>query len=216
MIDTFKHKGARERLANSLPKKGITDENVIQAIRTIPRHWFVESALNDSAYEDRALPIAENQTISQPYTVAFQTQLLDLKPGMKILEIGTGSGYQCAILCQMGMKVYTVELNRKLFEKARSVLAELDCSPAAMLCGDGSLGWEKYQPYDRILVTAACPDIPEALRRQLGNGGKLVLPLGNLDIQEMCIVTKKSAHEFDIQRLDTFKFVPLKGKHGFS
>ena len=214
MIDTFKHKGARNRLADSLKQKGIEDTRVIEAIRKVPRHWFVESALVDSAYEDRALPIAENQTISQPYTVAFQTQLLDLRPGMKVLEIGTGSGYQCAILCAMGVSVYTVEVNRKLFQSARSILAELDYSPT-MLCGDGSMGWEKYQPYDRIIVTAACPQIPAALQKQLNIGGKMVLPVGSLDLQEMCLVTKKAAQEFEIKRLDTFKFVPLTGKDGF-
>ncbi len=214
MIDSFKYKGARNRLADSLKEKGISDTRVIEAIRSIPRHWFVESALMDSAYEDRALPIAENQTISQPYTVAFQSQLLDLSPGMKVLEIGTGSGYQCAILCAMGMKVFTVEVNRKLFQNARSVLAELDFSPT-MLCGDGSMGWDKYQPYDRIIVTAACPRIPISLQKQLADGGKMVLPVGNLDMQEMCLVTKKSAQEFEIKRLEKFKFVPLKGKEGF-
>lgn len=204
----------RNRLIDSLKEKGISDVKVLEAMRNIPRHWFVESALADLSYEDRALPIAEGQTISQPYTVAFQTQLLDVKKDMKVLEIGTGSGYQCAVLCALGAKVYTIEVIPKLFQSAQNVLAELDFSPT-MLCGDGSLGWEKYQSYDRIIITAACPTVPDSLKKQLNIGGKMVLPLGNMEVQEMCLVTKKSAAEVEIKRLERFKFVPLTGKGGF-
>lgn len=204
----------RNRLVDSLKEKGISDERLLEAMRQVPRHWFVESALADLSYEDKALPIAEGQTISQPYTVAFQTQLLGIKKDMKVLEIGTGSGYQCAILCAMRAKVFTIEMHQKLFLSAQNILAELDFSPT-MLCGDGSMGWEKYQQYDRMIITAACPSIPDSLKKQLAIGGKMVLPVGNLDVQEMCLVTKKTPQEFEIQRLERFKFVPLRGKAGF-
>lgn len=214
MLDTYKHKGQRNRLVDSLAEKGISDLAVLEAMRRVPRHWFVESALADSAYEDRPLPISEKQTISQPFTVAYQTQLLAITKGMKVLEIGTGSGYQCAVLCEMGARVFTVEIHAALYKQAQIALAELDYDPS-MLCGDGSAGWAKHQPYDRILVTAACPRIPEQLQKQLAIGGKMVLPLGNLETQEMCVVDKLSANEFQIQRFDRFKFVPLTGKYGF-
>jgi protein-L-isoaspartate(D-aspartate) O-methyltransferase len=212
--DSFKYKGARTRLVEEIQGKGISTPEVLEAIRAIPRHWFVESALWDAAYEDRALPIAEGQTISQPYTVAFQSALLDIRKNMKVLEIGTGSGYQCAVLCALGAKVFTVEVFHKLFQNAQKVLAELDYEPTMRL-GDGSVGWDKYAPYDRILVTAACPNIPDALIKQLAVGGKMVLPVGNLDTQEMCLVVKKNATEFETKRFERFKFVPLTGKGGF-
>lgn len=214
MIDSFKHKGLRSRLVDSLVEKGITDEKVLAAMRKVPRHLFIENALDDAAYEDRPLPIAENQTISQPYTVAYQTALLQIKKGHKVLEIGTGSGYQCAILCEMQAKVFTIETHRNLYIQAQRVLAELDYAPT-MRCGDGSIGWEEHAAFDRILVTAACPSIPEPLKKQLNIGGKLVLPVGSADMQEMCLVTRKSAQEWEVKRLEKFRFVPLTGKNGF-
>lgn len=214
MLDTFKHKGMRNRLIDGIAEKGISDARVLAAMRLIPRHLFVESALADVAYEDRALPIADGQTISQPFTVAYQTQLLDLQENQKILEIGTGSGYQCAVLCKMGVKVYTIEFSRKLFQASQRVLAELDLAPT-MLCGDGSEGWAKYMPFDRIIVTAACPSIPDVLVKQLVIGGKMVFPMGARDTQEMCLLTKTNNTEYQIQRLEKFKFVPLLGKNGF-
>ncbi len=214
MIDSFKHKGLRNRLIDSLEENGISAETVLTAMRKVPRHLFVESALYDIAYEDKPLPIAENQTISQPYTVAYQSALLQVKKGQKVLEIGTGSGYQCAILCEMGAKVFTIEIVRSLYIQAQRVLAELDYSPT-MRCGDGSVGWEENAPFDRILVTAACPTIPDPLKKQLTIGGRLVLPVGNSEMQEMCLVIRKSAQEWEISRLEKFRFVPLTGKNGF-
>ncbi|MFN0200016.1 MAG: protein-L-isoaspartate(D-aspartate) O-methyltransferase [Bacteroidia bacterium] len=214
MLDNLKHKALRERLVLSLMEKGIQDENVLAAIQKVPRHWFVESALHDLAYEDRALPLAEGQTISQPFTVAYQSELLAMQKGMKVLEIGTGSGYQCAILCAMGMNVYSVEIHRKLHQAAKEVLAEMEYSPT-LYCHDGSGGWEKYAPYHRIIVTAACKNIPEPLKKQLVIGGKMILPVGNLQLQQMCLVEKIDKEEYTIQRLDKFSFVPLTGKFGF-
>lgn len=214
MLDSIKHRALRERLIVGLAEKGITDEAVLAAMQKVPRHFFVESAFGHAAYEDRALPIAENQTISQPFTVAYQTQLMEVKPKMKILEIGTGSGYQCAVLCEMGANVFTVEIIRKLYQKAAEILVELEYSPM-MNCGDGSMGWDKYQYYDRILVTAASPNIPDALKKQLAIGGKMVIPVGTKTHQEMCCVTRKNLQEFEIQRFDKFKFVPLTGANGF-
>lgn len=214
MLDTFKHKGKRARLVEILSEKGITDERVLHAIGTIPRHFFVEGVFASDAYEDKALPIHSGQTISQPFTVAFQTQLLQLKPKMKVLEIGTGSGYQAAVLCAMGVRLFTVELDQRLHREAKSRLSELDYSPK-MECGDGSLGWPRYQPYEAILVTAASPSIPEPLKRQLEVGGRLVIPVGERGLQQMKVVTRKSRDEFEVETFQDFRFVPLLGKFGF-
>lgn len=215
MIDTYKHKGQRQRLVESLAAKGISDAAVLEAIRAVPRHLFVESALADMAYEDKALPIGLQQTISQPYTVAFQTELLNLKPGMKVLEIGTGSGYQAAVLAQMGAKVFSVEMIRDLHLSAAALLAELGY-PASLFLGDGSVGLPDNQPFDRIIVTAASPHIPQALKLQLKVGGKLVIPAGPRKVQQMCVVTRVADKHFEIQRLQNFVFVPLVGANGFA
>lgn len=215
LLDTFKHKGLRRRLVQELADRGITDKAVLDAILAVPRHAFMEKAFEGQAYVDKAFPIAEGQTISQPFTVAYQTQLLNLKPRMKILEIGTGSGYQAAVLCAMGLKVFSVEIVPKLHARAKAILEELDCE-ARLLLGDGSEGWKLYQPYDRILVTAASPSIPEPLQRQLEIGGKMVLPLGDQELQHMVVVTRKGRNEFEVEKLDPFRFVPLRGKHGFT
>lgn len=214
MLDTFKHKGLRDRLYRELVQKGITDEAVLEAIRTVPRHLFVEGVFAEEAYLDKALPIASGQTISQPFTVAYQSQLLQLKPKMKVLEIGTGSGYQAAILCKMGMRVFTVEFDRRLFLDARHLLEDQGCEAKTHL-GDGSLGWPTYQPYDRILVTAASPAIPDTLRQQLCIGGRMVIPLGNRDTQRMTTVIRIDKNEYQTETLHEFKFVPLRGKYGF-
>ncbi len=169
MIDTFKHKGLRQRLIEELIEKGITDELVLEAMGKVPRHGFVEGAFGDEAYVDKALPIKRGQTISQPFTVAYQTQLLKLKPKMKILEIGTGSGYQAAILAMMGMKVFTIEIDRRLHLEAKERLADLELK-AKFLLGDGTLGWPTFQPFERILVTAASPEVPAPLFSQLEEG----------------------------------------------
>ena len=166
MLDTFKHKGQRARLVEILMEKGITDERVLSAIGAVPRHAFVEGVFASEAYDDKALPIHSGQTISQPFTVAFQTQLLRLKPKMKVLEIGTGSGYQAAVLCAMGVRLFTVEIDPRLHRDAAARLNELGYAPK-LLCGDGSQGWLTYQPYEAIIVTAASPAVPEPLKRQL-------------------------------------------------
>ncbi|WNJ20503.1 protein-L-isoaspartate(D-aspartate) O-methyltransferase [Pontibacter sp. G13] len=207
-------KGLRKRMVQGLRESGISDERVLEAMAEVPRHFFVEGAFSAQAYADKALPIAKGQTISQPYTVAYQTQLLRLKRGMKVLEIGTGSGYQAAVLCQMGMKLHTVEMIPRLHSDAKEKLSDLGFRPK-MLLGDGSQGWAAHEPYERILVTAACPEIPLALKQQLAVGGRMVLPVGNLDLQFMTIVQRISRHEYEIGRLHEFQFVPLRGKSGF-
>lgn len=215
MIDTYKHKGQRQRLVDSLAAKGIADMRVLEAIRAVPRHLFVESALADMAYEDKALPIAQQQTISQPYTVAYQTELLQVSPGMKVLEIGTGSGYQAAVLAQMGVKLHSVEVIRELHQTAAALLHELGLAVSLHLA-DGSLGLPSQQPFDRIIVTAASPDIPQALKLQLKVGGRLVIPVGSRNRQQMCVVVRTAEKHFEIQRLQNFVFVPLMGANGFA
>jgi protein-L-isoaspartate(D-aspartate) O-methyltransferase len=215
LLDTFKHKGQRARLVEDLIRKGITDESVLDAMRQVPRHLFVEGAFADEAYLDKPLPIQSGQTISQPFTVAYQTQLLRLKPRMKVLEIGTGSGYQAAILAAMGMRVFSVEVERRLHLEARKRFEELGIEVRQHL-GDGSQGWSLYAPYDRILVTAASPAAPQALREQLVPGGRLVLPVGSRDVQRMTVVTRLGRLEFETEILQEFRFVPLRGKFGFA
>ena len=214
MLDTYKHKGQRKMMVRDLQAMGIYDEAVLEAMGREPRHFFVEGAFESEAYEDKALPIQSGQTISQPYTVAFQTQLLDLKPKMKVLEIGTGSGYQAAVLCEMGMRVFSVEYHRGLHQQAKKRLEELGYD-AFLHCGDGSQGWQRYQPYQRILVTAASPDIPEPLKRQLDIGGRMVIPVGGRAVQVMTVVTRLSQSEYEIEKLNRFCFVPLVGKYGW-
>lgn len=184
-------------------------------MESIPRHQFVEGVFGDEAYLDKALPIADGQTISQPFTVAYQTQLLQLKPRMKVLEIGTGSGYQTAVLCAMKLKVFSVELHPRLHREAKERLDALGFQPKLMV-GDGSQGWPRYQSYERILLTAASPRVPEALKQQLAIGGRLIAPVGSLDQQQMKVVIRLAKNEFEIQSLKACKFVPLLGKYGFS
>lgn len=215
MLDTYKHKGMREKLVRELIGKGLKDGAVIEAMKRVPRHAFVESAFVEAAYEDRPLPIGEGQTISQPLTVAFQTAMLELKPGMKVLEIGTGSGYQAAVLCEMGVKVFSIERIAAHHRRASQVLNDLSCK-ARLKRGDGSAGWQTYAPFDRILVTAAGPSIPETLKTQLEVGGKLVIPVGDRDKQQMAVVTRISQKEFEIDWRGWFQFVPLIGQHGWS
>jgi protein-L-isoaspartate(D-aspartate) O-methyltransferase len=215
MIDSYKHKGLREKLIRTMMEKGLTDEAVIAAMRKVPRHAFVESAFTEAAYEDRPLPIGDGQTISQPLTVAFQSSMLDLKPGMKVLEIGTGSGYQAAVLCEMGAKVFSIERIKAHHQKAVILLEELGYK-LRLKWGDGSQGWAQYAPYDRMLVTAASPSVPEALKKQLAIGGKLVIPVGDMDRQQMAIVTRKAENEWEIVKNGTYQFVPLLGKFGWS
>lgn len=215
MLDTYKHKGMRERLVKLLAEKGIKDPKVLAAIGKIPRHAFVESAFAEAAYEDRPLPIGDGQTISQPWTVARQTELLDLKSNMKVLEIGTGSGYQCAVLCELGCKVFSIERIRVLHERARVILEDLGYKPR-LRQADGTLGWEMFAPYDRILVTAASPTVPETFKKQLAIGGKLVIPVGDLNQQEMSVVTRLADNEWEIEKKGWFQFVPMIGKQGWA
>lgn len=215
MIDTYKHKGLREKLIKAMMEKGLTDEAVLAAMRKVPRHAFVESAFVEAAYEDRPLPIGDGQTISQPLTVGLQSSMLEVKPGMKVLEIGTGSGYQAAVLCEMGVKVFSVERIRIHHQKAAAILEELGYK-VRLKWGDGTMGWGQFAPFDRILVTAASPSIPEALKKQLAVGGKLVIPVGELDKQQMTVVTRISESEWQIEKRGYFHFVPLVGKQGWS
>lgn len=186
----------------------------MQAIEQIPRHIFVDTALENRAYEDSALPIGSGQTISQPYTVAAQTELLEVKEGEKVLEIGTGSGYQAAILCFLGGEVYSVERHEQLYLNAREILKELGYRPH-LKCGDGTMGWSAYAPYDCIVVTAAAPAVPEDLIRQLAVGGRLVVPVGNQKVQTMTRVTRIDEESYKQEQLKQFKFVPLIGKKGW-
>lgn len=214
MEDTYKHKGLRRKLVNLLKEKGIKDKNVLKAIEKIPRHFFFDPALVDHAYQDKAFPIGEGQTISQPYTVAFQTQLLEISPGEKVLEIGTGSGYQAAILEEMGAKVYTIETNPLLHKKVKGFLPSLGYTPAFFL-GDGSKGLPAYAPYDKVLVTAAAPAVPEPLLQQLKIGGFLVIPVGSSSVQKMIRLTKEDKNTIEKEEFGNFKFVPLTGEKGW-
>lgn len=212
--DNRKHSKRRNQLVKKLEEKGIKDRNLLQAINAIPRHIFIDTALENRAYEDTALPIGQGQTISQPYTVAAQTELLEVKKGDKILEIGTGSGYQSAILCHMGADVYSVERHEKLYLNAKKNLQELGYRPQLKL-GDGTLGWSAYAPYDGIVVTAGAPIVPEDLVKQLNVGGRLVVPVGDQLSQVMVRITRVSEDEYKEEQFRHFKFVPLIGEKGW-
>jgi protein-L-isoaspartate(D-aspartate) O-methyltransferase len=212
MEDTYRHKGLRRLLVEEIGKKGITDEKVLEAIGKVPRHAFIsDSALIKFAYQDKAFPIGAGQTISQPYTVAFQTQLLQVKPHEKILEIGTGSGYQGAVLFEMGARVYTIERQRELHIKSQQLLEKMGYK-LHFFYGDGYVGLPAYAPFDKILVTAGAVEIPEALVKQLKTGGRMVIPVGDSERQEMILVEKLSDTETEVTRHGDFAFVPfLKG-----
>jgi protein-L-isoaspartate(D-aspartate) O-methyltransferase len=211
--DNYKQRGLRNKLVKKLRLKGIQDEAVLAAIGKVPRHVFFEDALLNHAYEDKAFPIGEGQTISQPYTVAFQSEKLEVKPGEKILEIGTGSGYQAAILLELGAKVYTIEFNRKLFEKTKAFLPSLGYHPF-FFHGDGSLGIPSRAPFNKIIVTAGAPVIPNALIDQLVEGGILIIPVGDRASQKMLKITKKNGKLLK-EEFDQFAFVPLLGESGW-
>ena len=208
--DTTKHQGKRRRLANVLSEKGIKDTAVLAAIASIPRHLFLDSSFEDHAYQDKAFPIGAEQTISQPYTVAFQSEQLMLKPGMRVLEIGTGSGYQTAVLCHMGAEVYSIERQHELFRTSLNRLPALGFSPKKLIFGDGYKGFPEKAPFDRIIVTAGAPVVPEALLAQLAVGGRMVIPVGD-EQQKMTIITRTSQADFDKLILGEFRFVPLLG-----
>lgn len=213
--DTYKHKGQRKRLVELLMGKGIGDDMVLQALLHVPRHYFFSKEFEDFAYEDKAFPIEEGQTISQPYTVAYQSELLQVKKGLKVLEIGTGSGYQAAILAEMGAQVFTIERHKKLSDKARVQLSDLGYTTIRFYHGDGTLGLPEYAPYDRIIVTAGAPVIPQALTEQLKEGGMLVIPVGNNDLQQMLRITKLPGGELKTETFKDFSFVPLVGEGGW-
>jgi len=213
--DNFRHQGLRRNLVLLLENKGVRDKNVLSAIGKIPRHIFFDNALLSHAYQDKAFPIGEGQTISQPYTVARQTELLEIKPGSRILEIGTGSGYQCSVLLELGAIVYTIEYQPKLFQKVKIVLPKLGYRPNFFL-GDGSKGLPQHGPYDRILVTAGAPMIPQPLIDQLSPNGILVIPTGNSEKQEMIRIRKDLNGIITEERFGNFSFVPLKGAFGWS
>jgi protein-L-isoaspartate(D-aspartate) O-methyltransferase len=206
--DTFKHKGLRQQLVNVLINKGVKDEAVLKAIGNVPRHLFMDSGFLDFAYIDKAFPIAADQTISQPYTVAFQTELLQVKKDDKILEIGTGSGYQTAVLCEMGAKVYSIERQQELFKKTSKFLPKLGYRAKKLIFGDGYKGLEEDAPFDGIIVTAGAPFVPKPLLSQLKVGGRLVIPVGE-DTQIMTLFIRKDTKEFEQHEFGEFRFVPL-------
>lgn len=206
--DTLKHQGKRQQLARVVAEKGIYDEKVLEAIRKIPRHLFMDSSFEDHAYQDKAFPIAADQTISQPYTVAFQTEILQVKKGDTVLEIGTGSGYQTAVLCELGAKVYSIERQQELFRKTKIFLSKIGYRPKYLGFGDGYRGLPQYAPFDRILVTAGAPFVPKPLLSQLKVGGRLVIPVGR-EQQIMTLFERRSETEFSKTELGECRFVPL-------
>jgi protein-L-isoaspartate(D-aspartate) O-methyltransferase len=213
--DTYRHKGLRKKLMDVLKDKGITDGNVLAAMNNIPRHFFLDSAFDEIAYEDRAFPISEGQTISQPYTVAYQTQLLQVKPFDKILEIGTGSIYQATVLAEMGAKVFTIERQKVLFEKTKNYIFKTTYPNLKFFFGDGYEGLPTFAPFDKVIITAAAPFIPPKLIAQLKTGGKMIIPVDEGEHQRMLRITKNADGSTTEEAFDNFSFVPmLKGKKG--
>ncbi len=211
--DNYRQRGLRNRLVKILRNKGIKDERILNAIGKVPRHVFFDDALLIHAYDDKAFPIGQGQTISQPFTVAFQTEKLEIKEGDKVLEVGTGSGYQACILMELGVKLYTVEYNRALFEKVKDFLPIMGYKPF-FICGDGSKGLPAKSPFDKILVTAGAPVIPQTLIDQLAENGILVIPVGDREKQKMMKITKRKDN-IEREEFDYFAFVPLLGEGGW-
>ncbi|MBK6265086.1 protein-L-isoaspartate(D-aspartate) O-methyltransferase [Marivirga sp. S37H4] len=212
--DNYKHQGMRRGLVRKLREKGIYDERVLDAIGKIPRHVFFDQAFLEHAYQDKAFPIGHGQTISQPYTVAFQTQLLELKPTDRVLEIGTGSGYQACVLLALGAKVYTIEYQKMLYERTRVFLPDLGYKPH-FFYGDGSKGLPAHGPYNKIIVTAGAPTVPTELLNQLTEGGILVIPVGDNKVQKMMRLRKTAEKKIEKEVFDNFSFVPLLGEQGW-
>lgn len=206
--DTFKHQGLRRHLVAEIKRKGIKDEIVLSAIETVPRHYFMDKAFLEFAYQDKAFPIEVGQTISQPYTVAYQTQLLGIEKGSKVLEIGTGSGYQTCILCELNAKVFSIERQRVLFEKTKKLLTAM-AYQAKLFYGDGFKGLPAFAPFDKILITCGASSIPSELLKQLKIGGIMVVPIGSQSEQTMTIIIKKDEANHEIIELDKFRFVPM-------
>ncbi len=209
--DTYRHKGLRRQLVGSIRQKGISDERVLEAMLNIPRHFFMDSAFDKIAYEDRAFPIGESQTISQPYTVAYQTQLLELRPHEKVLEIGTGSAYQSCVLAEMGVQVYSIERQKKLFETRKEFAYLKKYLSLKFFYGDGFEGLPTYAPFDKVIVTAAAPFIPPRLIEQMKPGGKMVIPVGEGQVQQMLRLTRQPDGRIDEEVFDNFSFVPMIG-----
>ncbi|CAN5595255.1 protein-L-isoaspartate(D-aspartate) O-methyltransferase [soil metagenome] len=213
--DTYRHKGLRKKLMDILREKGITDEAVLEAMNNIPRHFFLDSAFDEIAYEDRAFPISQGQTISQPYTVAYQTQLLQIKPFDKILEIGTGSIYQATVLAEMGAKVYTIERQKQLFEKTRQYIFKTKYPNLKFFFGDGYEGLPTYAPFDKVIITAAAPFIPPKLINQMKAGGRMIIPVDEGALQRMLRITKNADGTTSEETFQNFSFVPmLTGRNG--
>jgi protein-L-isoaspartate(D-aspartate) O-methyltransferase len=213
-VDNYREQGARKKLVDELKKKGIEDRQVLEAIGKVPRHYFFDETFWAQAYKDIAFPIGEGQTISQPYTVAYQTELLHIKKGDKVLEIGTGSGYQTCVLIEVGAKVFTIERQEKLYERTKQVLPHIGYR-ARFFCGDGSKGIALHAPYDKIIVTAGAPTVPDILLGQLNIGGILVIPVGDAESQKMVTILKTGEHDYEKHVLDTFRFVPLVGERAW-
>lgn len=209
--DSYRYKGLRKKLVQGIQAKGISDERVLDAILEVPRHFFLDSAFGEKAYEDKAFPIGEGQTISQPYTVAYQSQLLEVKPFHKVLEIGTGSAYQAVVLAEMGAQVYTIERQKKLFEFNKSFQFLKKYTSIKFFYGDGFEGLPTYAPFDRVIITAAAPEIPQKLIQQLKPGGMMVIPLGAGDMQQMMRITKLENDALKEELFDHFSFVPMLG-----
>ena len=213
MRDNYRQKGLRQRLVTIISQKGITDQTVLNAINNVPRHLFLDNAFLETAYEDKAFPIGEGQTISQPYTVAYQTQALEIKKGDKVLEIGTGSGYQAAVLAEMNANVYTIERHKPLHDKAKKFLRTLGYNNIKFFYGDGYKGLSAFAPFNKIIVTAAAPEVVDTLKAQLTIGGIMIIPVGEGNTQKMTLIKRMSEDEFSKEVLDNFSFVPmLKGK----
>lgn len=212
-IGNGRYKTERIEMVELIRQRGVKDENLLKVMERIPRHLFVTDLFVGRAYEDSPLPIGKSQTISQPYTVAVMTEALEIKKGVKVLEVGTGSGYQAAILSELGARVFTIERHMDLLNASRKVFEKLGY-PIVSKCGDGTIGWAEFAPYDGIVVTAAAPEIPQALFDQLADGGKLVIPIGTMEFQDLHVVTRKK-DKFLTKEICGFKFVPLIGKMGW-
>jgi len=208
MIDTYKHKGMRKKLINELRELGISNEEVLNAFDRVPRHYFLDKTFDTQAYSNMAFRIGAGQTISHPYTVTFQTQLLEIKKTDKVLEVGTGSGFQTAVLCELGAKVFSIERQKELYLKTKPLLTKLGYRPTLKF-GDGYAGWPTYGPFDKIIITCGAPLIPEKLVEQLKPGGRMIIPVGEGDDQEMILIIKKMDGECDIYRKGVFSFVPM-------
>ena len=208
MNDSFKHKGLRKKLIQTIKSKGINNTNVLSAIGKVPRHLFMDSGFIDHAYQDKAFPIGADQTISQPFTVAFQTELLEVNKGDKVLEVGTGSGYQAAVLCELGANVFSIERQGELYKKVVNFLPSINYYPKKIVYGDGYKGLEEEAPFDSIIVTAGAPFAPKTLLNQLKIGGRLVIPVGE-NIQVMTLYVRVSEKKFNMKEFGEFQFVPL-------